>query len=141
METSRKRGLVRIACAVLFVACVGLLYSWVLLQSTDPITEANCRRIKRGMTEDEVSTILGGSPKQIVYADSQGNYGVPPPTDGKPRRTARCWWQESPSEARPWVHVGFNSQGRVEWARFENSWRDRLRRWLKHNEWKSWLRL
>jgi outer membrane protein assembly factor BamE (lipoprotein component of BamABCDE complex) len=104
----------------LWLGMLGLLTLLALAMFLCPgqsrITEANCDCIHKGMTHEEVETLLGGPPRNTALCDAGGVYGYDPPR-GDPRYGKNCWWAEDPEYCS--ISVNFDGDGRVRWAKFE----------------------
>ena len=59
---------------------LGFLYSH-LYSPGDRITKATCDQIKKGMTEDQVSAIVGQPTKSVAHRDANGVYGSRTPEE------------------------------------------------------------
>src|SRR5713226_6795075 len=101
----------RLAWVSLLVSPLVLGGAALCLSDRDPITQANCDRIKKGMTEKEVETILGREKDEVdefegptkvvtcfVWQGSRGTIlvGIADPLANPPLVVDAIFWKSSP---------------------------------------------
>src|SRR5438128_2180645 len=121
---TRRRLFLLVARIVVLVGGLG----FVLLRSTSPISQAGCDGIEKGMSQDEVETILGGPPGN--YHNRQVDINVP---DAPERGLVMKLWIANDGAAFVWFdqtdnvrHVHFSPALNRNEGLFE-----KIRRWLR----------
>lgn len=123
--TKRKALIVGFVMATVVCAVPGVAYLF-----RDPINRSSCDKIQKGMTEAEVTWILGRPGDEILLCSAlwmeRNSEGVE--REKTRNKTIRIW--NGPAGS---IIVGFDKTGVVEFATFAESgnsvWR-RVRRWV-----------
>src|SRR5690349_15035875 len=93
MAPCRRRLWIGVLVGLLALPALALLFC----PARTRITEANCDRIHKGMTQEEVEALLGGLPMSTALRDAEGVYGYDPPR-GDPCYGKDCWWSDNPDD-------------------------------------------